>query len=71
MTNHLCDVSKSVLCVIDLQNGTDSQYLENYKAGLRRLKHVEITIISSNATVFEWLRNANQDQFEEVSSLLK
>ena len=48
-----------------------SRQRENYENAMQRLQHLGITVCNSESVIFEWLRDANHQQFKTVSALIK
>lgn len=48
-----------------------SRHKHNHKNAIKRLRHAGVTITSTESVVFEWLRDAQHEQFKAVSKLVK
>ena len=52
-------------------DGVASRYTLDYKAAVKQLRHLGITVTSSESIIFEYLQDAKHPNFKAVSALFK
>ncbi len=74
---HVCvlqtalDLLHEGFSVAVLEDGTCSRSVNNHWNGLIRMANDGVTVTNSESLVFEWLRDAKDPNFRQVSALLK
>lgn len=77
METHVCilqtaaDLLNLGYQVIVVSEAVCSRHRESYEAALRRMLQAGAVIANSESVVFEWLRDAGNEHFKSLQSLLK
>jgi len=48
-----------------------SRHRENYEASLKRMRQAGVVICNAESVLFEWIRDANHENFKELSQLVQ
>lgn len=77
METHVCilqtavDLLNSGYQVIVVSEAVCSRHRESYETALQRMRQAGVIIANSESVVFEWLRDARDEHFKPLQSLLK
>lgn len=77
MEAHICvfqtaiELSKQGHRVRIVEDGICSRHPEDQHAAIARLRHAGVDILTSEAVVFEWLRDAKHPAFKQVSQWVR
>ncbi len=57
--------------VMVVEDAICSRKLENYQNALERLRQADVTVVSAESVMFEWLADSRHDHFRAVSALIR
>ena len=57
--------------VMVVEDAVCSRKLENYQNALERLRQADVTVVSAESVMFEWLADSRHEHFRAVSALIR
>jgi len=77
MEAHVCvlqtalDLLSGGYDVYVVEDAVCSRRLENYQNALDRLRQSDVSVVSAESVIFEWLVDSRHDQFKSVQAMLR
>jgi len=74
---HVCVLQTAILLIAEgyqvfvAADGICSRHRENYEASLKRMSHANVVICNAESVIFEWLRDAKNENFKALSRLVQ
>lgn len=57
--------------MVVVADAVSSRAKQNYKLGIKRMQAEGVTLVSTEMLLFEWMRDANHENFKAISKLVK